>query len=131
MGEHLAKETPLKYPVALSIVMLTSALALRPAVAAAQLGLADYVVTTWSGKDGLAFGQIQAIEQDADGYLWLGTDAGLVRFDGVRFVPSRALGLGTKVPEATVMSLFRSRDGTVWVGFGGSAAMMPGSVMPM
>jgi ligand-binding sensor domain-containing protein len=59
-----------------------------PAAAHAQSGkdpLADYTLTTWNENDGLPAGRIRAIAQDADGYLWLGTDAGLVRFDGVRF----------------------------------------------
>ena len=49
--------------------------------------LADYTLTTWNENDGLPAGRIRAIAQDARGYLWLGTDAGLVRFDGIRFDP--------------------------------------------
>ena len=45
----------------------------------------DYVVDTWDVKQGLPQITVTAITQDADGYLWFGTQAGLARFDGVRF----------------------------------------------
>jgi len=43
---------------------------------------------------------VSAIAQDADGFLWLGTDDGLIRFDGVRFVAWEALG-GSALPRLT------------------------------
>src|SRR5688572_16853929 len=45
-----------------------------------------YAITSWSEKDGLPSPPIFTIVQDRDGYLWLGSSAGLVRFDGERFV---------------------------------------------
>ena len=54
--------------------------------------------------------------EDCDGYLWLGTGGGLVRFDGVRFVTWEAVG-GVSLPKVSARSLFISRDGTLWVGF--------------
>ncbi|QNN47543.1 diguanylate cyclase [Thermomonas brevis] len=45
----------------------------------------DYVIDTWDVKQGLPQITVPAITQDADGYLWFGTQAGLARFDGVRF----------------------------------------------
>src|SRR5215468_6533262 len=47
--------------------------------------LTDYTLTSFSRKDGLA-GPVWAIAQDGDGFLWLGSDEGLIRFDGVRFL---------------------------------------------
>jgi ligand-binding sensor domain-containing protein len=49
--------------------------------------LSDHSLTSWGQKDGLNSPVIWAIAQDRDGYIWLGTDAGAVRFDGVRFTP--------------------------------------------
>ena len=63
---------------------------LVPSLLAAQpvpTGLQDYALTTWNENDGLSATRIMAIAQARDGYLWLGTDAGLVRFDGVHFEP--------------------------------------------
>ena len=77
--------------------------------------LGDYTVTTWSDKDGLPAGRIRAIEQDSDGYLWLGTDVGLVRFDGVRFT-AWTTPLSTGVPITGVNALMSARDGSLWIG---------------
>ena len=46
----------------------------------------EYVRENWTVADGLPINTINAIIQTRDGYLWLGTNDGVVRFDGVRFV---------------------------------------------
>jgi ligand-binding sensor domain-containing protein/two-component sensor histidine kinase len=80
--------------------------------------LGDYTVTTWNENDGLPAGRIRAIEQDADGYLWLGTDAGLVRFDGVRFDAWNSLG-DARLPVGAITALLKARDGALWIGVSG------------
>src|SRR4029453_6828768 len=47
--------------------------------------LTQYHLESWQTRDGLPTNGIRALAQDADGFLWLGTEAGLVRFDGVEF----------------------------------------------
>jgi len=47
--------------------------------------LSQYALQQWSSAAGLPHESIQALAQTPDGYLWLGTMGGLVRFDGVRF----------------------------------------------
>ncbi len=89
---------------------------LSPAYADAPVALSDYVVTSWTMKDGLPSEVIWAIAQDRDGYLWLGTNGGLVRFDGVEFVTRESVG-GVSLPKVPAHSLFISRDDTLWVGF--------------
>src|SRR6478752_8569316 len=84
--------------------------------------LSDYSVTSWSKKDGLPAGTIWALAQDNDGYLWIGADFGLVRFDGVRFVPWDSNG-HTPLPQAAVQALHVSRDGSLWVGFSGDGGL--------
>ncbi len=44
-----------------------------------------YLVRAWTTRDGLPINHIESIAQTPDGYLWLGTAAGLIRFDGMRF----------------------------------------------
>src|SRR4051812_22232572 len=78
-------------------------------------GLDDFSVRTWNENDGLSVSRITAIRQDRDGYLWLGTDAGLVKFDGVRFVPVTEVA-GVKLPVAPVPALLSASDGSLWIG---------------
>jgi ligand-binding sensor domain-containing protein len=75
-------------------------------------------LASWSERDGLPSGRIRAITQDATGYLWLGTESGLVRFDGVRFVPW-APDDGTLRAEELggVTALCPAAGGGLWLGF--------------
>jgi len=49
--------------------------------------ISQYGHTAWRIQDGFLGGAANAIAQTTDGYLWIGTQAGLLRFDGIRFVP--------------------------------------------
>src|SRR5215203_6551706 len=49
--------------------------------------LTQYGHTAWRVRDGYFAGPPSSITQTKDGFLWIGTDAGLIRFDGVRFMP--------------------------------------------
>ena len=46
-----------------------------------------YALAAWSNSAGLPAYTVQAITQDREGYLWLGTEGGLVRFNGLQFEP--------------------------------------------
>jgi signal transduction histidine kinase/ligand-binding sensor domain-containing protein len=83
--------------------------------------LTDYTITSWSQREGLPAGNVWALAQDQEGYLWIGSDGGLSRFDGVRFTPwqtSNAPG-----DQKPVRALHVARDGGVWVGYGNSGGI--------
>src|SRR4051812_5434619 len=108
-------------------LMLTIALAAPVHALATPKSITQFTHTAWSAKEGIP-GPVRAIVQTRDGYLWLGTGAGLYRFDGVRFVPyepSRAHSHGP-----AVASLLAARDGSLWMGFssGGIARLRDGQV---
>jgi signal transduction histidine kinase/ligand-binding sensor domain-containing protein len=76
--------------------------------------LTQYSRHTWGQQDGLPQDTIKSITQTADGYLWLGTDEGLARFDGFEFkVFSRP---GSDLPANSIAALAASPDGTLWIG---------------
>jgi signal transduction histidine kinase/ligand-binding sensor domain-containing protein len=77
--------------------------------------ISQYGHTAWRVRDGSLAARANAIAQTADGYLWIGTDAGLVRFDGVRFVPWTPPG-GKQLPSPSIFSLLAARDGSLWIG---------------
>ena len=52
-----------------------------------SLDISQYAHTAWKARDGFVRGSINDLAQTPDGYLWLGTEFGLVRFDGVKATP--------------------------------------------
>jgi len=80
-----------------------------------SLDVSQYAHTTWKARDGFAKGAIFSIAQTTDGYLWLGTEFGLFRFDGVRAVPWQPPS-GEQLPDNFINQLLVSRDGALWIG---------------
>jgi signal transduction histidine kinase/ligand-binding sensor domain-containing protein len=80
----------------------------------AALDVNQYAHTTWTAKDGLSTGAIFAMAQTPDGYLWLGSEFGLFRFDGVRVVLWQPPA-GQQLPTAPY-TLLVTRDRTLWIG---------------
>jgi signal transduction histidine kinase/ligand-binding sensor domain-containing protein len=78
--------------------------------------------TKWTFSDG-APAEIFAIDQTTDGYLWLGTTTGLVRFDGYRF-QKYGPELGPALAGRNVSSLLANPDGGLWIGFGSGGASL-------
>jgi signal transduction histidine kinase/ligand-binding sensor domain-containing protein len=79
------------------------------------LDVNQYAHTVWKIRDGFFKGVIPAIAQTPDGYLWLGTEFGLIRFDGVKAEAWQPPG-DQPLPSNFVMSLLTTRDGTLWIG---------------
>jgi signal transduction histidine kinase/ligand-binding sensor domain-containing protein/AraC-like DNA-binding protein len=68
----------------------------------------------WTTKDGLPVNSINALLQSRDGYLWIGTFDGLVRFDGFRFTVFNSTKF-KGLPSNRITRLFEDRDGTLWI----------------
>lgn len=79
----------------------------------------EMTVRAWRPEDGLPDRTVTAVLQTRDGYLWVGTPKGLVRFDGVQFQPVHASGLGDGQTLAVTV-LCEDRRGRLWVGTQGS-----------
>ena len=80
-----------------------------------HLDTTQYAHTSWKNREGFTNGVISAIAQSADGYLWLGTDSGLYRFDGVRVVAWQPPS-NQRLPINDIVTLLPARDGTLWIG---------------
>jgi signal transduction histidine kinase/ligand-binding sensor domain-containing protein len=77
--------------------------------------ITQYAHTAWRTRDGFTRGVIGAMAQTPDGYLWLGTDAGLFRFDGIKAVAWQP-PTGKQLPSNYISRLLVGRDGTLWIG---------------
>jgi len=93
--------------------------AAAPPVFAASLDpsreITQYAIDVWQRAHGLPQNAVTAIAQTADGYLWLGTEEGLVRFDGVRFVVFDTSNTSA-LRNNDVQCLYAGRNGRLWVG---------------
>ncbi len=102
----------------LSALWLSAMLLCAPAAALdPSRQISQYAHSAWRIQDGAFTGTPYAMTQTTDGYMWVGTEGGLVRFDGVRFVPFVA-PKDKRLPSASVYSLLGASDGSLWIGTG-------------
>jgi signal transduction histidine kinase/streptogramin lyase len=75
--------------------------------------MSQYVRDKWGPEQGFPRGPVYAIAQTADGYLWFGTQTGLVRFDGLNF---RVIGdASSSVNVTNVLGLASDGEGSLWL----------------
>jgi ligand-binding sensor domain-containing protein/signal transduction histidine kinase len=77
--------------------------------------LGQYQQVVWQDQQGLPQNGISAIVQTPDGYLWLATAEGVVRFDGVRFTTFDPFNTN-EIKSGNIMSLLVTRAGALWIG---------------
>src|SRR5580658_5285774 len=75
----------------------------------------SYLQNTFTIEDGLSSNVVNAIVQTRNGFLWIGTDAGLDRFNGRRFTPIYFRG-PRSTPQGIVSTLAEGPDGDLWIG---------------
>jgi ligand-binding sensor domain-containing protein/signal transduction histidine kinase len=105
---------------ALLLLLLPVPVAHAHPVTGAAKAAADerYMRRIWRVQDGLPEDTVQAIQESQDGYLWIGTTGGLVRFDGSHFhlydhASTPALA------DSSVFCILAARDGSLWIGTDG------------
>ena len=82
---------------------------------AVDLSGSPYIVDSWNNEDGLPDGEVISVIQARDGYFWLGTLHGLVRFDGSHFAifdENNLPGLGSD----RIVRLFEDSHTNLWIG---------------
>jgi signal transduction histidine kinase/ligand-binding sensor domain-containing protein len=113
------------------ITVSTLILLLGPRPASAldpSLDVSQYAHTAWTVRDGFSLGNIYVMAQTPDGYLWLGGEFGLFRFDGVHAIKWQPPA-GQQLPDRNINSLLVTRDGTLWIGtFAGLVALSGGKL---
>src|ERR1700722_14360006 len=103
------KFQPIAVCAAVIMIATCPGLALDPGQPASSYLRKDFTI-----EDGLPANEVHAILQTQNGFLWVGTDAGLARFDGERFTPITIRGgVAQQIP---VRCLLTSPEGGLWVG---------------
>jgi signal transduction histidine kinase/ligand-binding sensor domain-containing protein len=100
----------------MALVLAGMLLALHPYAfaSAPSLDVDQYAHTAWTVRAGFFKSGVYPIAQTPDGYIWLGTQFGLLRFDGVR---TRPWPSGDEhLPSNQILSLLAARDGSLWIG---------------
>jgi ligand-binding sensor domain-containing protein/signal transduction histidine kinase len=109
--------------VALVMEVGSMALALEPTAPLANFGRQG-----WATENGLPQNTVQALAQTQDGFLWLGTEVGLVRFDGSGFAVFDQHSRPA-LPGNDVQCLLAAKDGSLWVGTSDGLARMKEGVV--
>lgn len=84
--------------------------------------MSQYVRQQWNADRGIPVGHVVAIAQTADGYLWMGTDNGLVRFDGFTFQPVSFSPVGLP-SNSTVLGLVVDAEGSLVIRLAGTVVL--------
>lgn len=79
----------------------------------AENGAAPYVVTVYNENNGLPTGEANTVLQTSDGYVWIGSYGGLIRYDGTAF---RNYSMEGGISSSSVRSLFEDSAGRLWIG---------------
>jgi signal transduction histidine kinase/ligand-binding sensor domain-containing protein len=84
--------------------------------------LSEFRHTAWGTKEGVPSGIVTAIAQTSDGYLWMGSERGLSRFDGLQVRPF-PFSLDERISSKSIFTMFAPPSGGLWIGFtfGGAA----------
>jgi ligand-binding sensor domain-containing protein len=105
-----ALRSPAGFVAATLLFTSSAALALEPSTP-----LASYGRQAWVLENGLPQNTVQALVQTEDGFVWLGTEVGLVRFDGISFQLFDR-NTAPAIPGNDVRCLLAGRDGALWIG---------------
>ena len=80
-----------------------------------KIPITEYVHNVWQTADGLPQNAVQALAQTRDGYIWIATQEGLVRFDGVRLMVFDRKST-PQIQSNDIRALWATEDGSLWIG---------------
>jgi signal transduction histidine kinase/ligand-binding sensor domain-containing protein len=80
-----------------------------------SLDIDQYAHSAWTIRDGFLTSRVLSIAQTGDGYLWLGTENGVFRFDGIKTTRWQPVGQ-ERFLDKSISRLLVTRDGALWIG---------------
>ncbi len=95
-------------------IMVICAFILMPTLQVEAHGSAEpFVVTLYNERNGLPTGEANTVLQTSDGYIWIGSYGGLIRYDGTEF---RNYSVERKIESSSIRALFEDSKGRLWIG---------------
>lgn len=96
-------------------ICLLTVLVWKPVYASAELpfGLHDWVIYEYNESNGLPTGEANTVLQTSDGYVWIGSYGGLIRYDGTTFLN---YSKEEQLSSSSIRSLFEDSQGRLWIG---------------
>ena len=114
MKEKSVKNLRKRVARVFAMVALALVICMMPAMQAHAHGKgAPYVATLYNERNGLPTGEANAILQTSDGYIWIGSYGGLIRYDGTEF---RNYSVERKISSSSIRALFEDSMGRLWIG---------------
>lgn len=98
-----------------AVILLATVILFTAVSVEADSKLGDYTVTHWTRDNGLPDNSVTCLLQTRDGFLWIGTDNGLTRFDGLNFVPLR-LSVEHSGGAKQITALYQDEKDRLWIG---------------
>ncbi len=99
---------------AIAGIIVMCALLLMPALQIEAHGSASpFVATLYNERNGLPTGEANTVLQTSDGYIWIGSYGGLIRYDGTKF---RNYSVERKIDSSSIRALFEDSKGRLWIG---------------
>ncbi len=95
------------FPLATALILSV------PSYISAEQETDSHVVTVYNERNGLPTGEANDVLQTSDGYIWIGSYGGLIRYDGTTF---RNFSLEGRLPSSSVRALFEDHSGRLWIG---------------
>ena len=95
--------------------LLLCIMCLIPSMQAFAVGDNDtsYVITLYNERNGLPTGEANTVLQTSDGYIWIGSYGGLIRYDGTEF---RNYSMERKIESSSIRALYEDAKGRLWIG---------------
>ncbi len=95
--------------------LLTCFMWLLPVISVAAVNDdgASYVITLYNERNGLPTGEANTVLQTSDGYIWIGSYGGLIRYDGTEF---RNYSMERKIESSSIRALYEDSVGRLWIG---------------
>lgn len=112
MVKRMVRVTQMLLGLVTAAALLTQSFTVKASEDTNDFG--DYVVTIYNERNGLPTGEANVVMQTSDGYIWIGSYGGLIRYDGTRFRNYSEEKEG--ITSSSVRSLFEDSKGRLWIG---------------